>query len=485
MTGISRRVRKVSFLRRTTAISLICGALLAGLILGRFNAAVPVEAVIITGFIAALLAIRRGRWFLLALAVFALMLGIWRVGGYARSQAALTGLVGQKIALTGQVSDDPSYDPRGFMNFRVDHLKTEAGQALPGEVKVRLYSINLHRGYQVRLEGKLKPPYYSGPPELNYPKTAVLSTQQSELEQFRQRFFSGMRTAIAEPMASFGLGLLVGVRGLIPKPLQEELTLVGLSHLVAVSGYNLTIIVAAAHKLLERFGRSLALVSSLWLIGAFLAVTGASASIVRAGVVAVLALLAAHYGRRFQPLVLILLAAAATAAVKPAYLTDYGWLLSFLAFFGIMILAPAIEARLGHPKRLVVRLFIESSAAQLMTIPLLLYSFGELSLVAPLTNLVELPLVPLAMLSSFMAGLAGMFLPAFAGWLAWPAQLVLEFMLGLVHWAASWPWASTAFYIGPLAMLFMYVLIILVVIVLNRINRRDSKEAPEHLTIMS
>lgn len=471
-------------MRRTTAISLICGTLLTGLILGRFGAEAPIEAVVIAGFVAVLLAIRRGRCFILALAVFALVFGVWRVGEYARDQSALTSLTGQKVILAGQVNDDPGYDPRGFMTFRVGHLETESGQSLPGEIKVRLYQTNLHRGYQIRLEGKLKPPYYSGPPELSYPKITVLSTGQSELEQFRQRFFAGMRTAIAEPMASFGLGLLVGVRGLIPKPLQDELTLVGLSHLVAVSGYNLTIIVAATHKLLERFGRGLALVSSLWLIGAFLAITGASASIVRASLVAVLALLAAHYGSRFQPLVIILLAAAATAVFKPAYLTDYSWLLSFLAFFGIMILAPGIEARLGSPKRLIIKLLIESSAAQLMTIPLLLYSFGELSLVAPLTNLIELPLVPLAMLTSFIAGLAGIFLPAFAGWLAWPAQLILEFMLGLVHWTASWPWAATTFYISPFAMIFMYVLIVLVVIILQRVNRRQGKSTPEHLAIL-
>lgn len=472
-------------MRRSTAISLICASLLAGLILGRANFAVPGFLVIIAGAVGLLLALRHSRWLVLATAVAALLFGVWRVGESNQAQAALTGLIGQTVTLTGQINDDPAYDPRGFMTFRVDHLQTAAGQPVPGEIKIHLYQTNLHRGYHLQLEGKLKPPYYSGPPELSYPKLTVLSTQQSSLEQFRQRFFAGMRTALPEPLASFGLGLLVGVRGLISKPLQEELTLVGLSHLVAVSGYNLTIIVAACHKLLERFGRSLALISSLWLIGAFLAVTGASASIVRASLVAVLALLAAHYGRRFRPLVIILLAAAVTAAIKPAYLTDYSWLLSFLAFFGIMILAPAIEARLGNPKRLIIRLFIESSAAQIMTIPLLLYGFGNLSLVAPLTNLIELPLVPLAMLTSFIAGLAGMILPPFAGWFAWPAQFVLEFMLGLVHWTASWPWSATTFRIDPLAMLIMYALIVLITLALNRVNRRGGHKTHEHLAIMA
>ncbi|MGQ7346814.1 ComEC/Rec2 family competence protein, partial [Streptococcus suis] len=159
-------------------------------------------------------------------------------------------------------------------------------------------------------------------------------------EGFRQSFFAGMRTALPEPLASFALGLLVGVRALIPKDLQAQLALVGLSHLVAVSGYNLTILIVASQKALSRFGRGITLAASLWLIGLFLAVAGTSPSIVRASLVAVLALFASAYGRRFNPITLILLAAAATAFVNPVYLTDLGWLLSFLAFFGILVLAP-------------------------------------------------------------------------------------------------------------------------------------------------
>jgi competence protein ComEC len=254
--------------------------------------------------------------------------------------------------------------------------------------------------------------------------------------------------------------------------MQAQLTAVGLSHLVAVSGYNLTIIVAAASRILRRAGRGVTLVACFWLIGAFLVVTGASASIVRASLVAVLSLIAAFYGRRFEPLSLILLSAAATALFNPAYLTDLGWLLSFLAFFGIMILAPAVSARLHNPRPLIAKLFIETTSAQLMTLPLILYIFGNLSPAAPLANLLILPLVPLAMLVSFVAGLAGTLAPAFAGWLAWPASLLLTAMLKLIAALAALPGGGINYRISVWIMLAAYGLILAWLIVFARRPKR-------------
>ena len=463
-------------MRRTIIVSLISGALLGGVVLSRLGLAAswaPVTAA------AVLLVVGRSRMLLLAAMLVAVALGMWRAEAYAVGQQELAGLIGQKVSLTGVVNDDPGYDPRGFMSFKLGDLRLDDGRPLPGELSVYMYQTNLHRGYRVAAVGKVKPGFGNAVAELSYPQLTIASQQQDWLEHLRQRFFVGTKTALAEPMASFGLGLLVGVRALIPKPLQAELSLVGLSHLVAVSGYNLTIIVAAAHKLLQRFGRGPALAASLWLIGGFLVVTGASASIVRASLVAVLALIATHYGRRFDPLALILVAAAVTAAFKPAFLTDLGWLLSFLAFFGIMVLAPAVEARLGHPKNVFIKLFIESTTAQILTVPIILYYFGQLSIVAPLSNLLLLPLVPLAMLLSFVAGIAGMLVPAFAGWLAWPAYILLGGMLQLVDWLAKLPWAGRNEGVGLVGMLVMYGLLLALTIGLKVANSRAGRPNQE------
>jgi competence protein ComEC len=421
----------------------------------------------------------------LGLVILALTLGIWRAGDYAAARTSITGLIGQKVSVTGTVADDPAYATgktgRPYMNFKLGELSIN-GRPAPGEISVYMYQTNLHRGWRVAATGKMAPGFGNSPAELSYPTLTITSRVQSPLEQARQRFFTGMRTALPEPIASFALGLLVGIRALIPKDMQAQLTAVGLSHLVAVSGYNLTIIVAAASRLLDRFGRGVTLAACFWLIGSFLIVTGASASIVRASFVAVLALLASFYGRRFNPTALILLAAAATAAYKPSYLTDLGWLLSFLAFFGIMVLAPAVTARLGNPKPLIAKLFIETTSAQLLTLPLILYIFGNLSPAAPLANLLILPLVPLAMLVCFIAGLAGLFIPAFAGWFAWPAALFLGAILQLIAALAALPGGGATYRLSVWAMLAIYALILVWLVSIRRANIRAHRIADHTAT---
>jgi competence protein ComEC len=243
-----------------------------------------------------------------------------------------------------------------------------------------------------------------------------------------------MQSALPEPLASFGMGLLIGQRANLPDQVYQSLLMVGLVHIIAVSGYNLTVILRASKGLFSRYSRRLSLLLSLGLVAVFLLIAGASASIVRAAIVSVLSLFAAYYGRRVKPLVLIMLAAAITAWLNPYYVwTDVGWYLSFLAFFGVMIVAPMLLVRL--PKRwqtsLVATVVLESFCAELMTIPYVLHIFGQISFIGLVANVLVVALVPLAMLLCLVAGLAGMFVAPVAGWLAWPAVLLLTYMLDI------------------------------------------------------
>ena len=465
-------------MRRSTLLCVLFGSILAGLILGHYLM-VAIWPLIITA--ATLLALRRPRLFQFGLLLFGLTLGLWRAEAYHHATQNLTALIDQKVTMTGTVTDDPGITTTGTA-FKIA-TTTINGAPSNATISVYMQRENLHRGWHISATGKLKPGFGNQAVELSYPTITVTSMDQSLLEQFRQRFFVGMKTALPEPAASFGLGLLVGIRALIPKDLQIQLALVGLSHLVAVSGYNLTIIVQATERLLGRFGRNVTLAGAFWLIGLFVIAAGGGASIVRAAFVSVLGLLAAHYGRQFKPLVIILLAAAVTALYQPSYLTDYGWLLSFTAFFGIMVLAPAITARLSHEPGLVTKMLIETTCAQIMTLPLIAYGFGQLSLISPLANLVELPLVPAAMFLSLLAGLAGMIVPAFAGWIAWPADLLLRGMLWLVHSLAAVPGAGKTVTLNFAVMLGLYAVIGIMTILLVR--RRHPRLPKTNLKLSS
>jgi competence protein ComEC len=258
----------------------------------------------------------------------------------------------------------------------------------------------------------------------------------------RRKFDAGAQTALPEPLASFALGLLIGQRATLPADVKQNLLHAGLTHIIAVSGYNLTIILQASGGLLARFSKRLTTTLSLTLIGVFLLLAGSSASIVRAAIVSMLSILAKYYGRSFKPLNLILLAAAVTAWANPVYLwSDVSWYLSFLAFFGVLVVSPLIQKRWPWSglNTLIGAVMLESVCAEIMSWPYIVYTFGQMSLIGLPANVLITTLVPLAMLLSLIAGLAGMLVAPLAGWLAWPARMLLNYMLDTARLLADIP----------------------------------------------
>jgi competence protein ComEC len=266
------------------------------------------------------------------------------------------------------------------------------------------------------------------------------------------------------------MGLLIGQRANLPDSVKQDLLMVGLTHIIAVSGYNLTIILQASRELLAGYSKRLSTMLTFSLIAVFLLLTGASASIVRAAIVSTLSIVAGYYGRNFRALNLLALAAAITAWAKPFYVwSDLSWYLSFLAFFGVMVVSPLIQAR--WPGRwhqtIAGSVALESVCAELMSLPFVLFIFGQMSLVGLPANVLVTALVPLAMLLGTVAGLGAMLFIPLAGWLAWPATYLLNYMLDIAHVMAHLPHIFIKNRALPLTgMLFLYGLIILFLTVL-------------------
>jgi YebC/PmpR family DNA-binding regulatory protein len=220
----------------------------------------------------------------------------------------------------------------------------------------------------------------------------------------------------------------------LPEAVSQQLVMVGLTHIIAVSGYNLTIMVEIARRIFGKRSKFQTAAACVLLILSFLLITGNSPSIVRASIISLLGIGAWYYGRAMQPVALLLFAAALTVLANPVYLWgNVSWYLSFLAFFGVVVIAPLATKRLYTEKQppILIKMIIESLAAEMMTLPYVLFIFGQMSTVGLLANILVAVFVPLAMLLCAIAGLAGMLLPALAGWLAWPAVLVLTYMLDM------------------------------------------------------
>ena len=386
-------------------------------------------------------------------------------------------LYGQSAWYTGSVSDDPSYDEsRGQTVFHLASLQVGKLQ-LPGRIQVAARGDfhGLTRGDRILVSGKLFPPLgTSRQGSLAVSNVAVMYHHQSLLETLRSKFFAGVHKALLEPQASIGLGYLIGLRVSIPKEINDQLALVGLTHVVAVSGYNLTIIIQAVRRLLGKRSAYQSVVMSLVLMTVFVAIAGGSAPINRAVVVSTLSLQAWYFGREFKPVLLLILSGAVTAFVSPLYIWgDPGWYLSFLAFAGIIVLAPLLM-RVFYGRNtpgMVSAILIETLAAQICTVPYSLYLFGGVSIIAPLANVAILPIIPFIMFTIFLTGTLGMFSPSFASIAALVPGSLITLQLWIIEKLSKISWAHLDFRISAGAMVVMFAAIVGFVVALSRLAK--------------
>jgi competence protein ComEC len=395
-------------------------------------------------------------------------------------------LYGQTLGLTGIVQDDAAYNQYGDYEFNLSNLHfAEDGEFLQGRIRIRTkQNVAVYRGDKIYVEGKLKDTLGSRTGSISYAKIEVLESSPNLLENIRLKFFSSVYSALPEPHASLGVGFLAGVRSSMTKEFQDQLSLVGLTHIVAVSGYNLTVLVLVIGKLGKRLGKFQRLVISITLLGIFLLITGFAPSIVRASVVCFISIICSFFGRKISPLNLILISAALTAGVNPTYLwEDLGWWLSFLAFFGVLILAPAITNKIYKEKEpgFLMSIVIESISAQILTAPLIAHIFGTFSIISLLANVLVIPLIPFIMLLVFIVGVVGMFAPELSLILSSLPKILITPIVWVIETLSRVSWASTQLKLSQAGMLILYILIGLFI----KLSSRDHNSThPEYQPLL-
>ncbi|HSW37738.1 MAG TPA: ComEC/Rec2 family competence protein [Candidatus Saccharimonadales bacterium] len=437
-----RRISARKF-KRTTLLLFACLAFLAGV--GLAHSGYLIGAVWWWLALGASLFTFRKRtvWALIWITLFGLSLG-WAKGSiYMQKLAEYQPLYGRKVTIVARAAEDAAYGNNKQLTFAAKNITAPNGQKLTGKIQLSGFGLNaIYQGDELVATGKFYPSLGAYQGRMSFAALKLKAHHPSLVADLRRRFTAGMQSALPEPLASFGMGLLIGQRANLPAEVKQDLLMVGLTHIIAVSGYNLTIMLRASKGILGKRSKRISTVLSLMLIGVFLLFAGSSASIIRAAIVSLLSIGAGYYGRHVKPVLLIALAAAITAFANPFYIwSDASWYLSFLAFYGVMVLAPmiAIRLRIKWQNSLVAMVALESLCAELMTLPFVLHTFGQVSLIGLLANVLVVALVPLAMLLSLVAGLAGMLLSPLAGWFAWPARLLLTYMLDTAHLLAQIP----------------------------------------------
>ena len=283
-------------------------------------------------------------------------------------------------------------------------------------------------------------------PEKDLLQDYSLSTRiRKTLFALKERFEEQINAIFPEPHASFMAGLLTGSRRGIPKDLLEDFNTTGLTHIIAISGFNITIIITLMTSALVWLPPKKRLAPSIIAIIIFVIFVGAEAAVVRAGIMGILGLVALHIGRMRHTRLLILWTAFFMLSVNPHYLWyDAGFQLSFLATVGLMELSPLL-ARLTSviPTMLSIRESVQMTiAAQLAATPVILLLFARISIIAPLTNLLVTPLIPIVMFVGASATLLSFLMPTGGLILSYGATLLLDWIMTVATVGALIPFAT-------------------------------------------
>lgn len=438
--------------------------ILLGLVLGKLWPIAASWVVLASGLVLLPSALRSRRWWAAIFMVIAgLVIGWQRGTSEAIALQSYDRWLDETVVVNGTIMDDPGYGKHGDQQMKLSNV-TVNGQPMPGSIFASTTSfLDIKRNDRVTMQGKLDEGFASYAATLRFATLTTATDGATPIRELRDSFAAGVRNGVPEPEASLGVGFVVGQRSALPEDLDEQLKIVGLTHIVVASGYNLTILVRFARRLFAKHSRYLAMSTSLGLVLTFIAFSGATPSMVRAGMVTVLSLLAWYYGRRFHPLLLILFVAATTSYWNPVYVwADVGWYLSFLAFSGVLILSPLITARIYGERtpNVIIQMIIETVAAELLTLPLILLVFERVPVFALIANLLVGPTIPFAMLATTIVGAVGMTLPAFAGFVGVPATIIVGYTVAVVELLSSVPWAQIATSISPVLFGSFYALII-------------------------
>lgn len=378
---------------------------------------------------------------------------IWRV----EPQRALAGetllIAGTVNKINGERSIELTLDDGG--NIAVssrEALDTDLGERFTATVALSLYNEGDSSPYAERkakntpLRGFVLGEYTSEPPPAGSPRAVLNSLKQTMSNNLRRRLPRYQGDVLA--------GMLLGQRHLVPREVSDSFSAAGISHILAISGFHLAVI-AGFFRLLFRWlrcGPRLAAAFTAACVFLYMALVGFSPSVTRAGTMVILALLGQILSREADSLTSLAVAGLLLCA-NPLAVSDVSLQLSFLATLGIVLgakpLAEAIGARLGTARRPKAREAVISGlsltlCATAFTLPVVATSFEQVAIYAPLTNLLLVPLAPLALITGFAAAVLGAI--PFAGFLAAPfafvAGMTVSLMTGVAELVARLPFAS-------------------------------------------
>ncbi len=447
--------------------------------------------------------------FLIAIFLLFFSLGIFRyeINDSKPLDVNLENSVGEKVTISGIVSDEPKNKEKQAI-LVVDFNKIVISSTTIAVYGKAIVSTDLYPEFKygdlININGKLEKPEnfanssesttttstpsqiksqfdgvsdfdyvsYLGKDDIFYKmdfaKTELISSGHGNaiknfLFKIKNSFTDNINRTISAPEAPLLSGILLGTKSSIDKNTTEIFRKAGLSHIVALSGYNISVVANAILKTFSFLPRTVGFLGGTFGIILFVIMSGASSTAVRAGMMALIVILAGITRRNYQAGRALVVAGLLMVIINPKILVfDISFQLSFLATIAIIYVAPILNNKFTFiTEKLKLRDTISSTiGAQILVLPLILYKMGMLSLVALPANILVLSFIPAVMLFGFITGTLGFIWLPLSLPFAWISWIILAYMINVSELFANLPFSSvnvSCFSSG--VMVFCYIMI--------------------------
>ena len=284
------------------------------------------------------------------------------------------------------------------------------------------------------------------------------------VDWFRERFLLSLN-GVGPDAVGLVAGLTIGERSMLSEQVEVQMKTLSLTHLVAVSGANLAIVVGAVYFLLAGLGvsRNLRFLIALLAMGCYVLLVGPESSVIRAATMAVFVMIGLWLGRGSTPLNSLSLAVIFLLAIDPALSRDIGFALSAFATAGLLILAEPIFEWLRRYLPDFLALGVAASfSAQLFTTPVLLILQPSIPVYSVLANVIVEPVVAPVTILGILAVIASGFSMQLAGVIGYLASVFANWIVVVAGELASWPSARVHFVNGLSGILLVALIVVLI-----------------------
>jgi len=378
----------------------------------------------------------------------------------------------EKVSISGVVCSDPQHNERSIrFTLCVDQMERPEQRKLKGKVLVVQRNGEWKYGDRVTIYGIPQTP---GENEefsykdylaqrgihslMEYPYVKWIASGQagwvkSGLFALRQKAYHLIQDFLPQPEAGLLSGILLGIETDIPYELEKAFQDTGTAHIVAISGFNMAIL---AGIFLKGFRKYLSIwwaaVLAILAMALYTVLVGGAPAVARAAVMSCLAMSASLIGRGQSGMYTLALTAAVMCLFNPLLIGDAGFQLSVTATLGLVLYADRLMNWFRNlagkilPEQVVERItgpvsdyFLFTLAAQVMTLPVVLYHFERLSLTTLLANPLILPVQPLVMILGGIAVIVGLVIAPLGQLLSYIVWVPLYFTNQIVTWLAGFP----------------------------------------------